>query len=163
MNWVDFTIITVVVLSALVGLARGLVREALSLIVWITAVVVAWLFHRQVADLLTSQLSLPEVRIAAAFLGLVILTLLLGALLGALLTRFIEKMGLTATDRFLGLAFGGARGAVIVAMTVFLVALTPSPTETWWQESALVESFRGIAGWMLDLVPPELAARLKQI
>ena len=163
MNWVDFTIIAVVTLSALVGLARGLVREVLSLGIWVLAVVVAWVFHRDVADLLTSQLSQPEARVAVAFVGLVLVMLLLGAFAGALLTSFVDKMGLTGADRLLGVLFGGARGVVIVAMAVFLVALTPSPTESWWRESALVDDFRGMAGWMLALVPPELAHKLKQI
>lgn len=41
MNWVDFTIIGVIVLSALISIVRGFVREALSLISWVLAFFVA--------------------------------------------------------------------------------------------------------------------------
>ncbi|NEX20536.1 CvpA family protein [Thiorhodococcus mannitoliphagus] len=163
MNWVDYSIIAIIVLSALVGLARGLVREVVSLGVWVLALVVAWVFHADAADLLTAQLSQPELRVAVAFVGLVLLTLLFGALFGALLTALVDKAGLTGTDRLLGLFFGGARGAVIVAMAVFLVALTPLPSEQWWGESGLIDDFQGMAGWMLSMVPPELQVRLKEI
>ncbi|MBK1723758.1 CvpA family protein [Thiocystis violacea] len=163
MNWVDYSIIAIILLSALVGLARGLVREVVSLGVWILALVVAWLFHRDVADLLVSQFSQPEVRVAVAFVGLVLLTLLLGAVMAALLTAFVDKVGLTGVDRLLGLFFGGARGVVIVAMGVFLVALTPLPSEPWWQQSGMVDDFQGVAGWMLSLVPEDVQLKLKQI
>lgn len=163
MNWVDLAIIAIIAVSALVGLARGLVREVLSLGIWILALIVAWLFHQDVADLLTAHLSHPEVRSVVAFVGLVLLTLLLGAILGAILTAFIDKVGLTGADRLLGLLFGGARGVVLVAMSVFLVSLTPVPSEPWWIESELVGEFQRIAAWMLSLVPPEFQLRLEQI
>ncbi len=163
MNWVDIAIITIIALSAVVGLARGFVREVLSLGIWILALIVAWIFHQDVADLLTAQFSQPAVRIAVASVGLVLLTLLLGAILGAVLTAFINTVGLTGVDRLLGGLFGGARGVVLVAMIVFLVALTPLPAEPWWQESSLIDTFQGIATWLLDLVPQELQLRLKQV
>lgn len=163
MNWVDYSIIAVIALSALVGLWRGLVREVVSLGVWAAALIVAWVFHRDVADLLTAQLSQPEVRAAVAFAGLVLAVLVVGAILAAVLTALVDKAGLTGADRLLGLFFGGARGVVIVAMAVFLVALTPLPAEPWWQESGLIEDFQGVAGWMLSLAPEELQVKLKQI
>ena len=41
MNWVDSVILATVALSSLIGLARGLVREVLSLLVWACALMVA--------------------------------------------------------------------------------------------------------------------------
>ncbi|MBK1717921.1 CvpA family protein [Thiocystis violacea] len=163
MNWVDYAILAIILLSALVGVARGLIREVLSLGTWILALAVAWLFHKEVANLLVSQLSDPSVRIAVAFLGLVLLTLVLGAILAAVLTAVVDKVGLTSLDRLLGFAFGGARGVLLVAMAVFLVALTPIPSDPMWRESTLIGEFQTIGGWFLDRVPPELQTRLKQI
>ena len=163
MNWIDYVIIAIIVLSALVGLARGLVREVLSLGVWIAALAVAWIFHREVAELLTMQLSQPSARIAVAFAALVFVTLILGAILGALLTRLIDRTGLTGIDRMLGLVFGAARGGVIVAMAVFLVALTPLPEDAWWRESILISDFQVLADWILSQTPADLQAWMKQL
>lgn len=163
MNWVDFAIIAIVVLSALVGLARGIVRELLSLGVWVAALAVAWLFHREVADLLVAQFAQPSVRLAVAFVALVLVTLILGAILGAVLTAFVDKAGLTGADRVLGLVFGAGRGVVMVAMAVFLAGLTPLPSDPWWQESRYIGQFQGFADWMLGMVPDEIQARIKQL
>ncbi|WP_041447255.1 CvpA family protein [Thiocystis violascens] len=163
MNWVDFAIIAIVVLSALVGLARGIVRELLSLGVWVAALAVAWVFHREVADLLVAQFSQPSVRLAVAFIALVLVTLILGAILGAVLTAFVDKAGLTGADRVLGLVFGAGRGVVMVAMAVFLAGLTPLPSDPWWQESRYIGQFQEFADWMLGMVPDEIQARIKQL
>ena len=163
MNWVDFSIVAIVTLSASVGLARGIVRELLSLGVWIAALLVAWLLHREVADLLVAQIAQPSVRIAVAFIGLVLVTLLLGAILGAVLTAFVAKTGLGRADHLLGLVFGTGRGVLIVAMVAFLAALTPLPDDPWWQESRLIGQAQEIAQWILDRVPADIQARMKQI
>lgn len=163
MNWVDFAIIGVVLLSALVGVARGLIREVLSLGIWIAAVGVAWFFHRDVADLLTAQLSAPSLRIAVAFIALVLMVLFFGAILGAVLTTLIDRSGLGGLDRALGLAFGAARGAVVVAMVVFLVALTPLPSDPMWQGSRMIGDFQALADWFLGLVPEQVQGQLKRL
>jgi len=163
MNWVDYIIIGIIALSALVGLARGLIREVLSLGTWIAALVIAWLLHQEVADMLSTQLSHPMVRKGVAFVGLVLLTLLAGAILAAILTTLIDTVGLSGLDRVLGMAFGGARGVVLVAMAVYLAALTPAPSDPVWKASTLIMDFESIGQWLLSLTPPELENRLKHI
>lgn len=163
MNWADFIIIGVIALSALIGIARGLIREVVSLAVWIGAVVLAWFFYRDLAFQLEPHISTEAIRLAVAFVIIVLVVLFLGAIVGWLLSLFVEKTGLTGTDRVLGVVFGAARGAVLVAMLVFLGTLTPVAEETWWQDSQLIGHFQALAEWILSLIPPELQEKLKSI
>ncbi|EXJ14684.1 CvpA family protein [Imhoffiella purpurea] len=163
MNWVDYLIISIIVVSALVGVARGLIREVLALGVWILALLVAWLFHRDVADLLIPYLSQPALRMLVAFAVLVVVILFLGAILGAILVALVDRAGLNGVDRFLGLGFGAARGVLIVAMAVFLAALTPLPSDPVWAESSLLGDFQDMADWLLERVPEDVKARLKAL
>ena len=163
MNWVDYIILGTIALSALVGVARGLIREVLSLGTWVAALAIAWFFHQELADLLSGQLAHPLVRKGAAFIALVLLVLIAGAILGTVLTALIDTVGLTGVDRLLGMAFGGARGVVLVAMAVYLAALTPAPSDPVWSASTLISDFESIGQWLLSLTPPELEDRLKQI
>jgi membrane protein required for colicin V production len=163
MNWVDYAILGVIFLSALVGLSRGLIREVVSLGVWIAAILIAWFFHRDVAELLVPYLSQPSVRLGAAFIGLVLVTLMVGAILGAILSALIDRTGLTGVDRVLGLGFGAARGLVIVAMAVFLAGLTPMTEDPWWEESLLISELQTLATWLISLVPDEVQARVKSL
>ncbi len=163
MIWVDFAIIGIIALSAIIGLARGFIREVLSLAIWVVAVFAAWTFHRPLAEQLTPWLSTPSVRIGVAFIILVLVVLILGAILGQILTTLIEKTGLTGTDRLLGVVFGAARGALLVAVLVYLAALTPMPDDPWWKESQLIGHFQTLADRMLALIPPEVEAKLKSL
>lgn len=163
MIWVDYVIIAIVALSAAIGLARGLIREVLSLAIWVAAAFVAWTFHRPLADQLTPWLSTPSVRIGVAFVILVFVVLILGAILGQILTALVDKTGLTGTDRLLGVVFGAARGALLVAILVYLASLTPMPEDPWWKESRLIGHFQTLADRILAMIPPELEAKLKSL
>jgi membrane protein required for colicin V production len=163
MIWVDYLIIGIVALSALIGLARGLIREVLSLVIWAVAVFVAWTFHRSVAEHLTPWLSQPSVRVGVAFILLVFAVLILGAILGQVLTTLVDKTGLSGTDRLLGVVFGAARGALLVAILVYLASLTPMPDDPWWKESRLIGHFQTLADRILAMIPPELEAKLKSL
>ncbi len=163
MNWIDFALIGVILVSALIGVARGLVREVLSLVVWVAALGLGWLYHRELAELLTAQIAQPSMRLAVAFVGIVVAVLILGAIVGWLLTLALDKAGMSAVDRGLGLVFGAARGAVLVAMAVYLASLTPMLDEPWWKESSTLGQFQSVANWMLSLVPQEVQDQLKRV
>jgi membrane protein required for colicin V production len=163
MIWVDYVIIGILFLSALIGLARGLIREVLSLVIWVVAVLAAWTLHRPLADQLTPWLSTSSVRLGVAFIIVVLVVLILGAILGQLLTTLVDKTGLTGTDRLLGVVFGAARGALLVAVLVYLAALTPMPEDPWWNESRLIGHFQTLADRILAMIPPELEAKLKSL
>lgn len=163
MVWIDYAIIGIVGLSALIGLTRGLLREVLSFVIWLGALLIAWTFHRELAVELTRWFPNPTIRLAAAFAILVFAVLILGAIFGHLLSLLVDKTGLTGTDRTLGVVFGTARGAILVAMLVFLGALTPLPEDDWWQGSALIGRFQVLAQLVLEQIPPEAMEPLKNL
>jgi membrane protein required for colicin V production len=163
MNWVDYVIIGIIALSAIIGLARGLIREVLALGVWIAALLAAWFLYRPVAEQLTPWLETPSLRMGSAVVLIVVGVLILGAVVGWVLSLLVEKTGLTGTDRLLGMVFGAGRGAVVVALLVFLASLTPLVQDPWWTQSELLPTFQLLADAMLDLVPPEVTQRIKSI
>jgi membrane protein required for colicin V production len=163
MTWVDYAIIGIIALSALVGLARGLMREVLAFVIWLGALLIAWTFHKEFATELASWVTSPMIRLGVAFLILVVLVLILGAIFGHLLSILVRKTGLTGTDRVLGVVFGTARGAIMVAMLVFLGALTPVAEDGWWQQSSLTGRFEVLAQRILDQVPQVAADKLKSL
>jgi membrane protein required for colicin V production len=163
MIWVDYVIIGIIALSAIIGLARGLIREVLALGVWIAALLAAWFFYRPVADQLTPWLETPSLRMGVAVVLIVIGVLVVGAIIGWVLSLLVEKTGLTGTDRLLGMVFGAGRGAVVVALLVFLASLTPVVEDPWWSQSDLLPKFQLLADAMLDLIPPEVTQRIRSI
>jgi membrane protein required for colicin V production len=161
MSWVDYGIVGIIGLSALISLMRGFVREALSLAGWILALWVALTFTRELAERLPLSVSVPSVRLAAAFLALFLAALLLTALVNFLAVQLVEKTGLSGTDRMLGVLFGVARGVVIVAILVLLAGFTALPRDPWWGGSLLLPEFQQLALWIRGFLPPDIAAQIR--
>lgn len=141
MNWIDFTIIGVILLSTVISLIRGFVKEAISLAIWFAAFFIASQFYADLATYMTKfedQLIRNGVAIAILFAS----TLILGGLVNYLVSQLVQFTGLSGTDRALGSVFGLLRGALIVsALLFFLDTFTASSGSLWWQESVLIPEF----------------------
>ena len=159
--WVDFVILGVVAISALLSLFRGFIREAFSLAVWILAFWISWTFFRDLSLRMEGFISTPSVRLGVAFAILMILSLTVGGLVNYLVIHLIKSTGLSGSDRFIGMFFGIARGVVLVAVLVLLAGLTPLPQDPWWSDSVLIPYFQELALWLRDLLPPEIADRFQ--
>ena len=161
MIWVDYILLAIIAISALLSLWRGFVKEALSLASWIVALWVALLFFHDLADWLARWIETPSIRDAVGFGLLFVVTVLIGGLVGYLAGQLVAKTGLTATDRALGMIFGVARGVIIVAVLVLLAGLTNLPQDPWWQESLLLKHFQDMALWLRSLLPADIAENIK--
>lgn len=160
MNWVDFVIPLIILISAVISLARGFVREALSLIGWVAAFWIALRFANTLAELFLTSISVPSLRIVIAFTILFVLTLMLAALINHLAGHVVERTGLTGTDRMIGIIFGVARGGIVVSILVLLAGLTTIPDDPWWEDSLMIPHFEALAVWLKETVAPELAEKL---
>lgn len=76
--WIDWAIIAIIAVSTVISLARGFVKEALSLVTWVVAGLVAWMFGGALAEYLIPYIDTPSVRVIAACAILFVLTLILG-------------------------------------------------------------------------------------
>lgn len=161
MAWLDIVLIAIVLVSALISLVRGFVREAFSLAVWVLAFWVSWSFFRDLEVPLRSLISSPTARLGIAFALLMIATLIIGGLVNFLIIQLVERTGMSGSDRLIGMVFGAARGILLVAVLVLLAGLTSLPREGWWLESSLVGYFEELAFWLRELLPPELADRFR--
>lgn len=157
MIWIDYAICGVVLMSAIMGLWRGFIKEAFALFIWMAAVWVGLHYSRDFSQLLQTVISYPSARIITTFIVLFVATLIVGGLISFILSQLIEKTGLTGTDRLLGMLFGVARGAVLVAVMVMLCGLTPLPEDPWWKHSLLIPPFQAFAVWLKTHIPTELA------
>lgn len=156
MHWLDASFLIVTVVSSLFGLWRGLVREVLSLLAWIAALLIARLYSEPLAPLLGGWVDSAAMQQAFSFAILFIVTLLLGAMLNHLVARLIDISGLKLTDRLLGSLFGVARGVVIVLVFVYFGSGFFAES-LWWQESKLIphalELIERSRMFVTDMVP----------
>jgi membrane protein required for colicin V production len=156
-SWVDYLILGIVVLSALIGLWRGFVREAFALLTWFAAFWVALTFFKPFAPFFEGHIGDASARRVVAFAILFIAVLVIGALLGKLIGMLVEKTGLSGTDRLIGILFGLARGVLLVAALVLLGSATVLPRTAWWHRSVLIPYAKPVAVWLRQALPAEVA------
>ena len=159
--WVDYCIIGLIALSALIGLIRGLIREIFSLIIWLTAVSLGLLYNHKISVYLEHVIPIEQARVVVSFLIIFIGVLLLGGMLVFLVGKLVAFTGLGGTDRLAGLLFGVARGVLIVAVLVLLAGVTSLPAEPEWKQSKLIPPFQSLAIWLRTKIPSGLLAQVK--
>jgi membrane protein required for colicin V production len=157
MNWADYAIIAIVVVSAAISVLRGFLREALSLLGWVLAFWLALTFAADVSKLFENSISQPSMRHAVAFFAIVVLSLVVTAIVMYLVRIIVDKTEITGTDRALGIVFGVARGIVIVAILVLFAGLTALPKDPWWRESLFLPHIQVLAMEIRSILPPEVA------
>jgi len=138
---------------------RGFVKESISLFSWILAGFIAFRYFSALSEILLPYIESSTLRTGAAFSVLFVITLIIGAIVNFMASQMVSKTGLSGTDKTLGMVFGAARGGLIVTMLVLLASLTPMPSESWWQESVMIDYFTSIAGWLKDILPQDIASR----
>lgn len=153
MNWVDYLLVGIIILSALVSLIRGFVREFISLLSWIIAIWAALTYCHAFAASMPEMISNETARISIAFAILFLGILLCGALIGYLVAHLVEKTRLTLMNRLLGVVFGLARGALVIAIAILICELTPAPQYNAYKQSVLIPKFTPITTWIHGFLP----------
>jgi membrane protein required for colicin V production len=155
MDWplptADIVLLILILVSALIGLVRGLMREVLSLASWFAAFMLALYFAPAVAEYLVSYFADEAIRLGASFVAIFVVTLIGGGIVQWLLRKLVETSGLSGTDRFLGFLFGSVRGVLVCIIA--LVAIRPFvETSNWWQQSQLTPELLAFEQDVLELM-----------
>lgn len=161
MNWADYGILAIVILSALIGVLRGFTREIFGLGTWALAIIVTILLGPKLAVMLQPHIATPLWRTGAAYGGLFLGGLLVGGILTALLVARVRESRFSSTDRTLGAGLGLIRGIVIVGLVVLLARTSGMGEKPWWQSSTLIAPSMVLADGLDVLIPDAWLAPLK--
>ncbi len=137
MTQVDNLILAVIAISSAFGVRRGFIKEIMSLLSWIAALLVSRVYSVSFASIIENLIDNPSVRYVIAFSVLFVIIIMLGTLLNHLMSKLLVVTGLKTIDRLLGAVFGVARGTVIVLVFLFVLNVFVSESE-WWQQSTLI-------------------------
>jgi len=160
MTEVDIAIVIILVVSLLLGWRRGFFRSVLSLVSRVAALWAAYQLRLPVGTQLEGYIDQPQLRGAAAFAAIFLSALFAFSYLGNRICLWLSVSGLTGVDRTLGLLFGAARGALIVAVLILIALSMNFADGPWWRESLLAGYFTPLADELRLLMPRETAVYL---
>lgn len=152
MTAADVLILLVLLGSTLIGALRGFIREAVSLAFWILAIWAAWKLGPVIEPHLGGLLANPTIAPWVGRLVMLVLVLLVGWVVGMLLSYFTRSLGLGSVDRVIGLFFGIVRGMVLVGLMVIGAELLHMNDEDWWGRSKLVPYGETVGDWLRAMV-----------
>lgn len=138
MNWIDYLLIALIVVSCIAGVLRGLLREVITLVTWIAAVWIAWHYAYTLEPHLGGALASDDVRAWAARSIIFLAVVLIGTCISAVVGRVVRLSIFSGTDRFFGGIFGFLRALVVIGLFVMLCHALRLNGEPWWRGSTLL-------------------------
>jgi membrane protein required for colicin V production len=150
----DMAVLFVVGVSVLLALARGLVRESLSIIVWVVSALIAYMAFPHVRAPIGDYI--PNVWIGDAFALVLVFVAPLVCLkiVAMVVAEAVPRGALGSVDRILGAGYGLARGVLVVSLAYLGLTLINRPEHHpyWIQEAQLLPYVRDgaelLAGWV---------------
>ena len=139
---------------------RGFVKEALSLFLWIMAIVLTASLNKVVSEYLADSIAIEPIRNAVATFGLFFIIMFIGSIINNMISKLVQSIGLGFFDRLIGFVFGLTRGALIVlALVMTAPYLLDVENQQWWLTSSLIPYFEqfkivgaNVLTWMAALL-----------
>lgn len=150
---IDILIAVALIISVVVGVFRGFVKEAISIAALLVAIWAALYFGPGVGEISDRWFDSQELQVWFGRLLVFLVILALGGLIGWGISKLVRLSVLSAIDRFVGAVFGAARGVLIVALFVLGSQYAGFDNDRWWLESKLMPHFEVVADWIKVMAP----------
>lgn len=149
----DIVIAIVVVISVVVGIFRGFVKEALSVATLLIAAWAAMNFGADAGSLGDQWISSEGIQVWFGRILVFVAILAVGGLIGWGVSRLVRLSILSGTDRALGGLFGFCRGALLIGIFIIGGQLASFDRDAWWQHSRLIPYGSIVADWIRIMAP----------
>jgi len=125
MNWLDITVLIIVIFFFLIGLSRGLVKQVFSLVSVIAGIAVGLIFYDVLAIILIEYGLVGNISVASvgAFILLSITSFIVIQILGWITNKLIGTLHLSWLNRLGGAVIGSLIGFIIVVCITSLITL----------------------------------------
>jgi membrane protein required for colicin V production len=153
----DVALIVVMLVSGLLAMVRGFMREILSIIAWILAAVATLYAYSKLLPLAKQYFNNDIVAAVVVIGGVFLLTLLVVSIVTVRISDMVLDSRVGALDRTLGFLFGLARGLIIVVVAfMFFNWLVPDKSQPEWIKAAKSRVvLAGTGQWLMSMLPED--------
>ena len=157
----DYVVIGIVTISLVLGLWRGVVNELIALAAWVTGFMAALEFGAATGHVVFTGLTDPALRVLAGCVLVFVGVLVAMSVIRLAVRSMVKALGLTLSDRLLGMFFGLARGVLLVMMLVAAGGMTSAPQQLWWKEATLAPPLETAVLAAKPWLPDDLAKKIR--
>jgi membrane protein required for colicin V production len=153
----DVLLLVVMLISGLLAMIRGFMREILSIAAWIIAAIVTLYAYPKVLPIAQGYFSSTIVSTGIAVGGVFLLTLLIVSIITVRISDLVLDSRIGALDRTLGFLFGLGRGLIIVVVAfLFFAWLVPDRSQPEWVRGAKSKVVLQNTGqWLMSMLPDD--------
>jgi len=157
-------LIGVMMISALLAMIRGFMREVLSIAAWLIAALVTLYSFSKLLPVAKTYFNNDIVAYAVVIGGTFLGTLLVVSVITVRFSDMVLDSRVGALDRTMGFLFGLARGLVIVVVAfLFFAWLVPDRSQPEWVRSAKSRVvLQGTGDWLMSMLPEDLDATISK-
>jgi membrane protein required for colicin V production len=158
----DVVLIVVMLISGLLAMVRGFMREVLSIVAWVLAAGATLYAYPRLLPFAKQYFNNDIAAAGAVVGGVFLLTLLVVSVLTVRVSDMVLDSRVGALDRTLGFLFGLARGLVIVVVAfIFFSWLVPDRSQPEWVKSAKSRVvLTGTGQWLMSMLPEDPEATI---
>lgn len=160
MNWIDVILISILALTSILGVIKGLVKQVFGLLAGIIGLILALGFYSQVSWIYLRFVSNEVLANFLGFLTIFLVVLSLGWVSSYCLSKFI-KGPLKLLNNILGGGLGLLKGILICGVVVFALLVFPISKKAL-KESVLSPVCLQMTRAMISLIPQELKEKFKE-
>ena len=153
----DVILIGVMLISAMLAMIRGFLREILSIAAWVIAAAVTLFSYGRLLPLAKGYVNNDIIAAVVVVAGTFLLTLVVVSAATVRFSDMVLDSRVGALDRTLGFLFGLARGLIIVVVAfLFFVWLVPTKTQPSWVANAKSKVVLQSTGdWLMSMLPDD--------
>jgi membrane protein required for colicin V production len=153
----DLVLLAVMLISGLLAMVRGFMREILSIAAWGAAALVTLYSYSKLLPTAKSYFNSDTIASVVVVAGVFIGTLIIVSVITVRISDMILDSRIGALDRTLGFLFGLARGLLIVVVAYeFFIWLVPDKQRPDWVAGAKSRTMLDSTGeWLKGLLPDD--------
>jgi membrane protein required for colicin V production len=153
----DILLLVVMLVSGLLAMIRGFMREILSIGAWGVAALATLYAYARVLPIAKGYFSSDMVAAGVTIGGIFLLTLLIVSIITVRISDMVLDSRVGALDRTLGFLFGLGRGLVIVVVAfLFFAWLVPERSQPTWVSGAKSKVVLQSTGqWLMSMLPDD--------
>lgn len=153
----DIIVLSVMLISGLLAMVRGFLREVFSILSWVVAAGVTLYFHKQFLPVVKQYIAQDSAALATTVAILFLGTLLIASIITARISDLVLDSRIGALDRTLGFMFGLARGLLlmVIALLFFNWLAKPEQVPPWVANAKSLPALRGAGEWLKAQLPDD--------
>ncbi len=152
----DGVVIATVLISAILAMVRGLLREVLALASWAAAAAAAYLLYRPFSPVLETVIEDETWRYVASAAIIFFIALIIASYVTMKISNMLVDGKVNFIDRILGFAFGVGRGVLILVIAYIFLDGVLQENPPWIAEARTQPLVEDVEEWLIGVLPPDI-------